>query len=138
MKINGLQKVRDQRKQLPDPFVKNPIERKTPLIWGRTFDGEEELHRLWDSGEIDTYREKERKEISAKMDMESRMRASKPDPMAGLTDRERRTLAFGYTAAQDLNADARRATRGLRQPTSKGQRVLESNVTELRKKFGIT
>ena len=138
MKLPGISQAQDRRKMIPDPFVKNPVERKTPLIWGKTFDGEEEIHRLWDSGEIDHYRDAEREKISHKLDMESRMRASEPDPLAGLTDREKRTLAFGYTSAQDLNADARRATKGYTQPTSKGQKVLESNVTQLRKKFGIT
>jgi hypothetical protein len=131
MKINGLSNPRKE-KSLPEPFRK--IERKAPLIWGRTFDGEVEIHRLWDSGEIATYREKERREAEAKLDTRSPL----SDPLAGLTPRERRREAFGYTANQDLNSDARRAISGYTQPTSKGQRAVEPNISELRKKYGVT
>lgn len=97
-------------------------------IFGKTFDGEETLSALWDSGEIE-------KISPSSLIMEAKPRKNEPDPYEGMTERERYAEITGHTHPVDLRKDAKRFSLGLTQPTSKGQKVIEPNVIELRERF---
>ena len=128
MKVTGLTGVTDARERIIPVFVESPKVIKTPVIWGKTFEGEQELHDLWDSGEIDNI-------YSILPIAKAQVVGPAVDPYAGLTERERFREATGHTHIVDIRRDERRFSLGQTQPTAKGAGVLESNVLYLREKF---
>jgi len=137
MRVGGLSSVSDPRtrfedkrkthgesKRLPDPF-RGPQDAPASPRWGRTLEGEEELDRLWDSGEID------RIQVPPPSSKPAEVR--QPD---GLTDLERMEKAYGYKPALAYAMESAKISKGFHQPTTKGQRFVEPNVLELRRRFG--
>ena len=129
MKVTGLTVATDARDRIIPVFVdQEGSSKKTPEIWGKTFDGEQELHDLWNSGKIDNI-------YSILPTIKNQVPEERIDPYAGLTERERFKEVTGHTHIVDIRKDERRFRLGQTQPTSKGPRVIESNVLYLREKF---
>ncbi len=128
MKVPGIQKAIDARKVLPDIFISEEKQKakKSPLIWGKTFEGEEELHKMWDE---DTLPKPPKQNLTPPLPNE--------DPYEGMTYREELTEGLGRTPARFIQEDERKFILGLTQPTSQGRGILESNVIALRKKYDV-
>lgn len=130
MKIPGISKKGNLR--LPEPFRGG----KPVPFQGRMVHDQDRLDELWDSGKILDFvpsapfspppPTQEQREEFARVAAERR----------GMTEREKRTEAFGREAAQDLASDRFKWANGLTQQTSRGPAILSSNVLELRRKFG--
>lgn len=138
MRVGGLSQVSDPRKRfednrntrvesprLPEVFVKPEDAPKGPR-WGRTIDGEEELDRLWDTGEID--------QVCSPPPVSNEYR--EPIQPDGLTDLERMEAAYGYKPALAYALESAQVSKGFHQPTTKGQRFIEPNILQLRRRFG--
>jgi len=123
MKVAGLSGAGKSGPSLPKVFSDSPPKNE---IWGKTFEGEQELYDLWDSNQIDSYCSSF---INDKYE-------EPYDPHIGLTERERNRAVLGHTHIADVKRDERRYSLGQTQPTSKGRRILESNVQALRAKYG--
>lgn len=136
MKVQGLSKLRDRQsggssaETRPTPVMVPTRTRKTPDVWGRTFDGEQQLHDLWNSGEIANYGRPSSPENRFGKPSEIR-----PEDHDGRTQLERLEAALGYTPASVFAEQRSMMRRGLAQPTSKGIQYIEPNILELRLQY---
>lgn len=135
-KVNGLDKATTkQQSRMPKPFRDTP-EPVYSGIFGRTFDGEEELRELWDSGEIDNLAPSFPPPTKNVEEIKRNSVSANPESQAGLTEMEKMEQAYGYTPALKIALDKAMVSRGISQPTSKGPKYIESNVLQMRQKFG--
>ena len=147
MKVAGLSRGKGPRPSFPKVYSDSPPKNE---IWGKTFQGEQELYDLWDQGAFDSIStpllsfrelaEKESlcvycKESIALRYLSAHENACLRNPYVGKTEREAFQIAVGHTHIADINSDAKRYQLGQTQPTSAGRGILESNVQSLRAKY---